>query len=164
MPRTTLQMTPKQQVFVDRYLVHLNATKAAEEAQYKNPNDLGWRLLQKPHIQAAIQLGRARMAARNEVDQDWVLSRLKKNVERCMQEAPVLDSSGKPTGEYAYNASAANRALELLGKHLGMFAERNINFDLTQCTDEQIARIAAGEDPMVVMATSAPPPARPVAN
>ncbi len=31
---------------------------------------------------------------------------------------------GKPTGVYRYDGAAANRALELIGKALGLFVER----------------------------------------
>ena len=33
----------------------------------------------------------------------------------------VLDSKGKPTGEYRFNAHGALKGLELIGKHLGMW-------------------------------------------
>ena len=54
----------------------------------------------------------------------WVIERLMENVERSMQEQPVIGPGGKPTGTYTHNGQAANRALELLGKELGMFIER----------------------------------------
>ena len=38
-----------------------------------------------------------------------------------MQATPVLDRHGEPTGAYTFNAAGGNRALELLGRHLGMF-------------------------------------------
>lgn len=41
-----------------------------------------------------------------------------------MEAEAVLDAEGKPTGEYKYNGSVANRALELLGKERGMFIDR----------------------------------------
>jgi hypothetical protein len=37
---------------------------------------------------------------------------------------PVLDREGNPTGEYTSQASSAIRALELIGKELGMFTGR----------------------------------------
>lgn len=36
----------------------------------------------------------------------------------------MLDSDGNPIGEYRYNGSVANKALELLGKHFGMFLDK----------------------------------------
>ena len=41
-----------------------------------------------------------------------------------MQVRPVLDNRGQSTGEYRWDGHVANRALELIGKHLGMFTER----------------------------------------
>src|SRR5215472_10894611 len=64
------------------------------------------------------------------VDRQYVLSRLRENVERAMQAEPVLDSKGKPVGTYRYDGSVANRALELLGKELGMFANRAASEDV----------------------------------
>jgi hypothetical protein len=59
------------------------------------------------------------------VNRLWVLERLRENVERSMQAKPVLDKEGQPTGEYRYEGAVANRALELLGKELGMFIDRS---------------------------------------
>lgn len=55
---------------------------------------------------------------------EWVISRLMENAERALQRVPVLDSDGQPTGEWQYEGTVANRALELLGKHLGILIER----------------------------------------
>jgi hypothetical protein len=59
------------------------------------------------------------------VSKTWVLERLKENVERAMALKPVLDKDGTPTGEYQYNGFVANKALELLGREIGMFVERH---------------------------------------
>jgi hypothetical protein len=58
------------------------------------------------------------------VDKEWVLKQLVENVERAMQAQAVLNSEGEKTGEYRYDGATANRALELIGKHFGMFVER----------------------------------------
>lgn len=50
----------------------------------------------------------------------WVMNRLQEIVERCMQrEAVIID--GEPSGEYKFNASAALKGLELIGKEFGMY-------------------------------------------
>ena len=64
----------------------------------------------------------------------WVLNNLRDVAERCMQSVPVLDRKGEqvyvktPAGElaaaYTFEASSANRALELIGKHFGAFPEK----------------------------------------
>jgi hypothetical protein len=43
-----------------------------------------------------------------------------------MQAEPVLDKTGRPTGVYTYEGGVANRGLELIGKNLGMFEEKQI--------------------------------------
>lgn len=58
------------------------------------------------------------------VDKAWVLSELIEVVKMAKAAEPVLDNEGKPTGEYKQNLPAANRALELVGKELGMFVDR----------------------------------------
>ena len=57
--------------------------------------------------------------------QEWLLTRLMENAERALQHVAVLDKERKPTGEYRYDGSVANRALELLGKQQGMFIDRH---------------------------------------
>lgn len=56
----------------------------------------------------------------------WVLARLVDNVERALQLAGPADGA-EPGARGKYDGSVANRALELLGKELGMFAERPDN-------------------------------------
>ncbi len=62
--------------------------------------------------------------AKAEVDREWVLRGLKTNIERASQTKPVLNRKGEPTGEFKYEPSAVNRGYELVGKELGMFADR----------------------------------------
>lgn len=49
----------------------------------------------------------------------------------------------------------AQKALELLGRHYGIFAadnkHQNLNIDMSDLTDEQLKRIADGEDPLNVI-------------
>lgn len=57
----------------------------------------------------------------------WIIDRLKKVAERCMQAEPVMkmvDGELQETGEYKFDSAGANKALELLGKELGMFSTK----------------------------------------
>ncbi len=62
--------------------------------------------------------------ANTALTKQWVLERLMENVARSMQHEAVRNADGETIGEYAYNGSVANRALELLGKELSMFIDR----------------------------------------
>ena len=57
---------------------------------------------------------------------NWVVARLVETAERALQAVPVTDRKGEPTGEFTYQGSVALRALELLGRELGMFTDRKV--------------------------------------
>jgi phage terminase small subunit len=119
-------LTPKQARFVDEYLVDLNGTRAAVRAGYsvKTGNEQGARLLAKVSVATAIKAATDARSQRTEIDADFVLRGLRTVAERCLQAEPVKDHSGNPTGEWRFDSTGANRALELLGKHLRLFADK----------------------------------------
>jgi phage terminase small subunit len=121
------ELTEKQQRFVEEYLIDLNATQAAVRAGYsaRNADKIGPRLVGKSGVAQEIAKRLAERSARTAVTQDYVIQRLRENVERAMQAEPVYDKEGNPTGEYRYEGNVANGALGLLGKHLAMFTEKH---------------------------------------
>ena len=130
------KLTPKQQRFVDEYLVDLNATQAAIRAGYsaKTAGSIGQRLLTKVEIQAELAAAMAARGERTEITADYVLRRLKEEAEL--------------TGEGSSH-SARIKALELLGKHHGMFTDRlkldgslDVNLGLASLLEE-----VAGDEP-----------------
>lgn len=126
------QLTPKQARFVQEYLVDLNATQAAIRAGYseRTAYRIGADLLQKTSLQNAIEAALKERERRVEVTQDQVLRDLLEVKERCLQRAPVTDMQKRQVQDeagrdvWAFDAKGALRALELLGKHLGMFVDR----------------------------------------
>lgn len=48
------KLTAQQVAFVDAYMVHFNATRAAREAGFKSPAKYGHQLLQKPYIKEEV--------------------------------------------------------------------------------------------------------------
>lgn len=109
-------MTPKQKQFVQEYLVDLNATQAAIRAGYKGKNVrvAAAKNMARADIQAAIAEGMEERSKRVEITQDEVLLELKQ-----IALAPASDAKDS-------NLRYANkiRALELLGKHMGIITER----------------------------------------
>jgi hypothetical protein len=102
----------------------------------------------KPHVKARINELRheitERAVEKASLDRQWVLERLMKVADRCMQAEPVV-VRGEQTGEYKFDSAGANRALELLGKEMGMFVERKqIDMNpLGQMSDADLMRMAA---------------------
>ncbi|WP_171473755.1 terminase small subunit [Frigoriglobus tundricola] len=143
-------MTPKQQRFVDEYLIDLNATQAAIRAGYSARSAKGHthRLLQDPEIRNAIDAAQAARRKRTELTADWVVERLRIEAER--------------TGEGSSH-SARVAALGWAMKLLGLCKEDAPHpdhppIDLSKLTDEQKrATLAALRSAM-----GRPDPSRPV--
>ena len=83
------------------------------------------------YIQLVSQLASASAVEKLEITQEKVLRNLLIACDRCMQAEPVLDRQGNPViigdaegqlaAMFAFQPMPALRALELLGKELGMF-------------------------------------------
>lgn len=123
-----MALTEKQKRFVAEYLVDLNATAAAGRAGYKDPN-IGRQLITKNNVSEAIQRAIADRNARTEVNQDYVIEKLREIADR--EASDVQDSELKVANKI--------KALELLGRHLGIF-ERDGSRDvrLTIVTGEGV--------------------------
>ena len=131
----TKNLTPKQQRFVEEYLIDLNATQAAIRAGYspRTARQIGQENLSKPVIAAAISAAKRERAEATKIDAEYVLKRLHQIVERCLQEVkpalhsktrqPMKDEDGNAL--YTFNAAGANQALALLGKHTDVAAFRD---------------------------------------
>jgi phage terminase small subunit len=68
-------MTPKQQKFVEEYLIDLNATKAAMRAGYskKTAHRIGAENMQKPAIKKAINEARKKFSQKTEVTTEKII-------------------------------------------------------------------------------------------
>jgi phage terminase small subunit len=75
-----VSLTPKQQRFVEEYLVDLNATEAALRAGYsskrRSAKQQGFENLKRPAIAAAIQEARAKLSQQTGVSAERVLEEL----------------------------------------------------------------------------------------
>lgn len=144
-------MTQKQKRFCEEYLVDLNATQAAIRAGYSPDTaySIGAENLKKPEIRARIDKAMAERSKRTGVNAERVLRELAKiafvNAPDVidLDKAVVLDSatpddtaaisgvkvkrsitdSGE-TIEREIKLADKIKALELLGKHLGMFTDK----------------------------------------
>lgn len=118
-------MRERQQKFVELLLAdpEMNATQAYIDAGYKcrghAAESAASRLLRNVEVKSVLEASKEKRAKKAEINAEWVLKMLVRNVKRAMQVIPVLDHEGNPTGEYKYDGSVANRALELIGKHVG---------------------------------------------
>ena len=105
------KLTPKQQRFVDEYLIDLNATQAAIRAGYspKTAQQMGAENLSKPVIAEAIELAKTERSERTLVTQDDVIRGL------------LTEAEWQGEGS---SHSARVSAWAHLGKHLNMFTDK----------------------------------------
>ena len=161
------KLTEKQQRFVDEYLIDLNATQAAIRAGYsvKTANEQGSQLLAKLSIQTEISKRMAERSRRIGVNQDRVVQELARIAFVRMTDVVGPDGrikddangddlsciesirykqSDTDTGssvEREVRISPKMKALELLGKHLGMWNDKldvNMNIPVIISGEEQL--------------------------
>lgn len=108
---TTQELTDKQARFCEEYLIDLNATQAAIRAGYseKTAREQAAQNLSKLNIQEKIAELKVERAKRTEMTQDSVIQELAAVARAEIKGVRAVDKL---------------KALELLGKHLGMFVER----------------------------------------
>ncbi len=144
------KLTEKQQRFVDEYLIDLNATQAAIRAGYsaKTADVQGSRMLGIVKVQQAISEAMAERSRRMGVNQDRVVLELAKLA--FVKITDIVDSNGKikdtateedlaciesikykesegdsiSSVEREVKIASKLKALELLGKHLGMWSDK----------------------------------------
>lgn len=125
------KLTPKQQRFVDEYLVDLNASAAARRAGYsaRTADAIGRENLGKPTIAAAVQAHRQALAERTG-----------RTVEAVMAEIQRIGDQAEADGDW----TPALKARELEAKHLGAFTDR---VQLTGKDGEPLSLVVAFEEP-----------------
>ena len=144
-------MNVKQKRFCAEYLVDLNATQAAIRAGYSpaSAGSIGYELLKKPDIRARIDKGIAEQERRTGINADRVLRELGRIAfvsapdlvnmhDATLKEGASADDLAAiasvkvktipgPMGdgfEREIRLADKLKALELIGKHLGMFTDK----------------------------------------
>lgn len=146
-----MALNEKQKRFCEEYLIDLNATQAAIRAGYsvKTANEQGSQLLAKLSVQEEISREMAERSKRTGVNQDRIVQELARlafckitdvadkngNINEnasdddlaCIESIKVKRSktdNGSLSEEREVKISSKVKALELLGKHLGMWNDK----------------------------------------
>ena len=130
------ELTTKQKVFVQEYIVDFNAAAAARRAGYsvKSADRIGSELLEKTLVSAAIENELKKRNWRTEITAEEIIKDLIEVKNVCLQRVyvtnaegeQVTDVDGKPISTFV-NTKEGNKALELLGKHRGLFSDTKVD-------------------------------------
>lgn len=137
----------RHKAFIREYLKDQNGKQAAIRAGYskRSAEVQASQLLRNPKVKAVILEKMKSLEEKVLVTKEYVVRGFKTVAERCLQIEPVMEFDhderkmvqamaqieDEETGEfklvgiYKFDASGANKALECLGKHLGIFIEKH---------------------------------------
>lgn len=144
------KLTDKQKHFVEEYLIDLNATQAAIRAGYsvKNADNISSQLMGKTHVAEAVAKATAERSRRTGISADRVLNELAKiafvNITDVADQSASLKEDANrddtaavqsvrvkttitdngDTVEKEIKLADKVKALDLLGKHLGIFNDK----------------------------------------
>lgn len=142
-----------QEDFIEHYARTRNGVQSAIAAGYSPASAAvsASRLLKKDNILSRVRELQKELADQMCITNDFVLLRLMDTYEKCMAVQPVTawdpESRRKvPRGEYMFDAKGALRALELIGRHLGMFEDK-VSVDAKVKTDKLAAILSQLEEP-----------------
>jgi phage terminase small subunit len=110
------KLTPKQERFVEEYLIDLNATQAAIRAGYsqRTAASIGEENLRKPEISAAIHAAKAARSERTGITQDRVLQELARIAFYDLRKLYREDGSLKAPHEWDDDTAAALAGVEVV--------------------------------------------------
>lgn len=139
----------KHEKFCQEYLVDLNGTQAAIRAGYgkRSAASQASTLLRNPNILARVGELRKEQRERLALNADFVVLELIKIYKKCSTPTPARTlnpQTGKyeECGVYGFNSKGALKALELLGKHIGVQGiedqQKNNLLEMLKVTEEDI--------------------------
>lgn len=134
-------LTPQKRRFAEEYIVDLIASRAYMRAGYSGSPTWGHiqTLMDDPAVQAEIKRLMAARSARLQIDHGWVIEQLLIIYTAAMKMGPEEDT------KFAHekrDLKAASRVVELLGKHVGMFNDRQVHELITKMSDgDLVARV-----------------------
>ena len=114
-------MTPKQERFVQEYLIDLNATQAATRAGYsaRTANEQGARLLANVSVRLRLQEAMKERTERTHITQDRVLQELARLAFSDLRKAYKDDGSLKLPKEWDDDTAAARAGVDTTTTSVG---------------------------------------------
>lgn len=158
------KLTPKEKEFVRQYILNRNGAEAARKAGYKGkyPDRIAYQLLEKTRVRDAIAQNEKKVSEKFEITQEKIVQELaaiafghagnvmdwhegsmsfvpKKDMDensmKFIESITQTDSQMGSSLSMKTLASQKAKALELLGRHIGMFKDGNKGTNTTDRGD-----------------------------
>lgn len=125
-------LSAKHERFCQEYVIDYNGTQAAIRAGYAEASakQQAYRMLQREDINSRVRELQSEQVKRLAVSQDYVVLQMLETYQCCREAHPVMEwdyDAGEmvETGKYQFDSKGALKALEMIGKHLGMFDKKS---------------------------------------
>lgn len=139
-----MSLKKKQIRFCEEYIKDYNGTQAAIRAGYKESNAAAQasRLLKNPELIEEIKKKQKELLKASCLTEEKVINHLEEILDRCLSKNAVTEWDYNEhrmieTGQWTFDSKGALKAIEMLGKHLGMF-EKNNQVQLTANSEDFI--------------------------
>lgn len=127
-------MTPLAERFCEEYILDLDPgaayTRAGFKATGKAAISAASRLLTNVDVIARVRELKNKRSERMEITADWLLREMVDTMQKCKDPEPVMEwnpatKQKEPTGLFTFDSNGANKAAEMIGRHIGFFEKDN---------------------------------------
>ena len=126
------ELSGKHERFCQEYVIDYNGTQAAIRTGYAEASakQTAYKLLQREDINNRVRELQSEQVKRLGISQDFVVLEMLDTYKSCREATPVKEwdyDAGEfvETGKYQFDSKGALKALEMIGKHLGMFDKKS---------------------------------------
>ena len=130
------KLTPMQEKFCQEFIKTGNQSEAYRRAY---PKSLKWKpetvterasvLMRGSNVSTRVKELQAKIEKKNEITKEWIFKQLKNVIAKSSTEEEIKNAEGG-TGEYKYDSSGVNKAVDTLNKMLGYYAPTKQEVDM----------------------------------
>jgi len=130
------KLTPMQEKFCQEFIKTGNQSEAYRRAY---PKSLKWKpetvterasvLMRDSNVSTRVKELQAKIEKKNEITKEWIFKQLKNVIAKSSTEEEIKNAEGG-TGEYKYDSSGVNKAVDTLNKMLGYYAPTKQEVDM----------------------------------
>ena len=130
------KLTPMQEKFCQEFIKIGNQSEAYRRAYPKSlkwkpesVNEVASTLMANIKVLSRVKALQEKQEQKNEISKEWIFNQLKSVIAKSSSEEEIKNAEGG-TGEYKYDSSGVNKAVDTLNKMLGYYAPTKQEVDM----------------------------------